>query len=424
MPPRVASYAAQGRIRPREERLDALVDTVLAWAADVDAGHDTIMLAWRRNDVAALNNLARTNRRAAGQLSPHSTGLRGGRNYAVGDRVVALAPDPDRRWVTSQQGTVTAIDAPTRTVTVTFDDTTAPVELRDEQLDDHHLDHAYATTVHRAQGATVDRTHVYADGGGQELTYVALSRARDATTIHCVADNLDQAVEDLQRDWSHDRRQRWTLDTDLPAAPGQRTRPTLQPHVDVGLRLGQLRAEREAILAAMPADPDPAWAAVHVQRRKLEHHLDELRTGSGRYQNSEIGAVSREFRDLEAQVREAQRAAHSPIASRREQRKHARLVENLQPELDEAWRHWEQDITPIERDLLDQLDTLDSETDRLKTVRYHRDSWSLVHKPVLDRLAALDHEIARLEHHADVPVVNQEALRRPPPGREPPGLAR
>ena len=81
-------------------------------------------------------------------------------------------------------------------------------------------------------------------------------------------------------------------------------------------------------------------------------------------------------------------------------------------------------VCPDEHKTLDQLDTLDSETERLKTVRYHRDSWSLVHKPVLDRLAALDHEIARLEHHADVPVVNQEALRRPPPGREPPGLAR
>ena len=420
----VSFYAAQGRIRPREDRLDALVDTVLAWADDVDAGQDTIMLAWRRNDVAALNNLARTNRRAAGRLSPHSTGLRGGRNYAVGDRIVALAPDPSRRWVASQQGTVTAIDAPTRTVTVTFDDTTEPVELRGAQLDEHHLDHAYATTVHRAQGATVDRAHVYADGGGRELTYVALSRARDSTTIHCAADGIDQAVEDLQRDWTHDRRQRWTLDTDLPAGPGQRTRPSLLRSVDVGLRLGQLRAEREAIFAAVPADPDPDWAAVHVQRRKLEQHLDELRTGAGRYSDTDTGEVVRAFRDVEARVQEAQRAAHSPIGSRRQQRKHARLAENLQPELEEARRIWDQAVAPIERDLLEQLDALGTEAERLESARYHRDSWTLTHKPVLDRLTALDHEIARLEHHAQVPVVNQEALRRPAPGREPPGLAR
>ena len=396
----------------------------MTWAADVDAGHDTVMLAWRRNDVAALNHLARTNRRAQGLIGDTSVDAPGGRRYSVGDQVVALAPDPQRRWVTSQRGTVTAIDKRTSTITVAFDDTDQPVVLTGEQLDAQRLDHAYATTVHRAQGATVDRAHVYVDGGGRELTYVALSRARDTTTIHCVADNLDQAVEDLQRDWSHDRRQRWTLDTDLPAAPGQRTRPSLLRGVDVGLRLGQLRAEREAIVAAMPADPDPDWAAVQVQRRKLEQHLDELRTGTGRYQNTELGDVAQAFGDLEARVREAQRAARSPINSRRQQRKHARLGENLQPDLHEARRLWDRVITPIEGDLLDQLDTLGNVADQLETARYHRDSWTLVHTPVLDRLAALDHEIARLEHHADVPVVNQEALRRPPPGHEPPGLAR
>src|SRR3546814_10198737 len=181
----------------------------------------------------------------------------GERRYSVGDQVVALAPDPQRRFVTSQRGTVTAIDKRTSTTTVACDDAVKPVTLTGDQLDAQRLDHVYATTVHRAQGATVDRAHVYLDGGGRELTYVALSRARDTTTIHCVADNLDQAVEDLHRDWSHDRRQRWTLDTDLPATPGQATRPSLLPTVDIGLRLGRLRAERTALLAAMPADPGP-----------------------------------------------------------------------------------------------------------------------------------------------------------------------
>ena len=32
---------------------------VEAWAADVDAGHDTALLAWRRDDVRDLNRLAR-----------------------------------------------------------------------------------------------------------------------------------------------------------------------------------------------------------------------------------------------------------------------------------------------------------------------------------------------------------------------------
>lgn len=48
---------------------------------------------------------------------------------------------------------------------------------------DRHLDYGYALTVHRSQGATYDRSHVLAAGGGRELAYVALSRARERTYI-------------------------------------------------------------------------------------------------------------------------------------------------------------------------------------------------------------------------------------------------
>lgn len=52
------------------------------------------------------------------------------------------------------------------------------------------------------QGATVDRAHVFADGGGRELVYVAMNRARDTSQVYVAADDLDQAVEDLMVEWS------------------------------------------------------------------------------------------------------------------------------------------------------------------------------------------------------------------------------
>jgi AAA domain/Viral (Superfamily 1) RNA helicase len=420
----VSFYAAQGRIRPKQDRLDALIDTVMTWAADVDAGHDTVMLAWRRNDVATLNNLARTNRRAQGLIGDTSVEAPGGRRYSVGDQVVALAPDPQRRWVTSQRGAVTAIDKRTSTITVVFDDADTPVTLAGDQLDAQRLDHAYATTVHRAQGATVDRAHVYLDGGGRELTYVALSRARDSTTIHCVADNLDQAAEDLHRDWSHNRRQRWTLDTDLPATPGQATRPSLLPTVDIGLRLGRLRAERTAIHAAMPADPGPELADLAARRRELEQHLEELHTGTGRYRDTDTGRAAAAFRDVEARAEEARRATNSPTLSRRQQRKHSHLVEDLRADREAARQRWHQLVRPVEQRLGDQIDTLDRQAEQLGITRHQRAFWRLEHPTAVDRLAALNREIARLEHHANIPTADRDALRRRPPGREPPGLAR
>lgn len=138
----------------------------------------------------------------------------GGRHYAAGDRVVFLAPG-DGRWVTSERARVVAVGQ--GRLTVAFDDDRRE-ELAGEDLDAEHLDYAYALTVHRTQAATVDRAHVLADGGGRELAYVAMSRARGTSHVYVVADDVDQAAEDLTAEWRREARQRWLLDTDeVPA---------------------------------------------------------------------------------------------------------------------------------------------------------------------------------------------------------------
>jgi hypothetical protein len=136
-------------------------------------------------------------------------------------------------------------------LTVRFDDGHTAL-LAGEELASDRLDHAYAVTVHRMQGATADRAHVFADGGGRELAYVAMSRARDTSHVYVVADDLDQAVEDLTVEWSADRRQRWVLDVDEPAIDDRARRPSLARRTESTLRLARLRAEREAVQAVAP----------------------------------------------------------------------------------------------------------------------------------------------------------------------------
>ena len=67
--------------------------------------------------------------------------------------------------------------------------------------------------MHRAQGVTTGTCHLLADGGGRELAYVAMSRARTSTTVHVVADDIDHAADDLTREWARDTRARWAIDT-------------------------------------------------------------------------------------------------------------------------------------------------------------------------------------------------------------------
>jgi ATP-dependent exoDNAse (exonuclease V) alpha subunit len=175
---------------------------------DVDDGHDTALLAWRRDDVRDLNRLAREHHRDQGRARDHQLIAPGGRPYAAGDQVVLLAPNPDERLVTSQRLTVADVDLTgARLWAVTAEG--RPVVLSGEAIDAEHLDHGYALTVHRAQGATYDRAHVLANGGGRELADVGLSRARNGTTLHAIADDLPQLRHDLALDWQADRGQRW-----------------------------------------------------------------------------------------------------------------------------------------------------------------------------------------------------------------------
>lgn len=159
-------YQETGRIVTAPTRLDALDAAVDARDADRRAGQDACLLAWRRRDVAALNQLARERCIAAGDVSGPEVSGHGGKRFARGERVVTLAPSDDGRYVTSDRGVVWAVEPDA--LTVRFDDGRTVV-LAGEELAADRLDQAFATTVHRMQGATVDRAHVFADGGGREL---------------------------------------------------------------------------------------------------------------------------------------------------------------------------------------------------------------------------------------------------------------
>lgn len=109
--------------------------------------------------------------------------------------------------------------------------------------------------MHRAQGATYERAHILAAGGGRELAYVAMSRARQQTTIHLTADNLDQGVDDLQRDWGVPRHQRWITHT-----------PTIEIGVDQPVQDDVARTAVGKAVRFETADNEPLgeWLDEHV----------------------------------------------------------------------------------------------------------------------------------------------------------------
>jgi hypothetical protein len=272
-------YADHDRLHVAPTRTEALAAVVDNWYGDVAAGEDAAMFAWRRANVAELNRLARQRWAAEGRLTGPELAVPGGRTYAAGDRVVSLAPTADGRLVTSQAGTVLAADPSSAMLDLRMDDGQY-VRLSAADAGADRLDYGYARTVHRSQGDTVDVSHRYFDGGGRELAYVSMSRARHEAFVYAVADDVDQAKGDLTQDWAHDRRQHWALDTGTPttSVADLEHEPGRPDQLQTVIRQARLRAERDAVAAAIPPDVSGTLREARRQLAALEARRHDLET--------------------------------------------------------------------------------------------------------------------------------------------------
>ena len=117
-----------------------------------------------------------------------------GERIGLGDRVATRRNDPDLGVANRQTWTVTGLG---EDGSLTFRgrgrDRVLPAEYANR-----FVELAYATTVHGAQGETVDRAHVaIGDTTGAAAAYVAMTRGRDGNTAHLVA----ESVEEARRQW-------------------------------------------------------------------------------------------------------------------------------------------------------------------------------------------------------------------------------
>ena len=163
------------------------------WARARARGEDVLMLASRRSQVDALNRLARQQMEAAGLLGQNRLAI-GGRDFAAGDDVIAGRNDYRIGLLNGTRGTVAAVDRTRREVTVDTSEGRT-ITVPHHYLAAGHLTHGYATTVHKAQGATVDIGLLLIDDQTyREAAYTGLSRGRAANRVYSISDDPD-AIE-------------------------------------------------------------------------------------------------------------------------------------------------------------------------------------------------------------------------------------
>jgi conjugative relaxase-like TrwC/TraI family protein len=143
-----AWYARNGRIVVASDRIGAIGALVEGWAGDVAEIDSVAMYAYRRANVAELNRRGRQVWRALGRLQGPDLVAPGGGAYAVGDRVLALAPGAGT--VTSETASVVAVDPSAPSLTLRMDDGGAIRRLVGPEIGADRLAHAYAVTVTNA----------------------------------------------------------------------------------------------------------------------------------------------------------------------------------------------------------------------------------------------------------------------------------
>jgi len=162
------------------------------WWTAHEAGSNAHLLAGTRSEARALNALARQHAAASGRLTGTALTI-GGDDFQVGDRIVLLRNDIGHydldthsrcRVDNGMIGTITAIDHHTQEVDLQLGNQ-RNIRLTGAYVRAGHVDHGYATTIHKAQGMTCDDIFVVGPAGlYREAGYVALSRARNTARLY------------------------------------------------------------------------------------------------------------------------------------------------------------------------------------------------------------------------------------------------
>lgn len=175
-----------------------------AWTSDLGAGKTSVLIATSRTEVAALNARARLERVSQGDVKAEGVDLHDGTRAGCGDWVVTrtnlrtLTTHRGRDWV--KNGDTWTVERQHRdgSLTVRSMRHHGTVRLPAEYVA-ADVELAYATTVHRSQGITVDAAHaLVTEQMTREALYVASTRARTTTTWYVATDDLLEASCDTE----------------------------------------------------------------------------------------------------------------------------------------------------------------------------------------------------------------------------------
>lgn len=291
----LAAYRNEGRITGGASRTQAMCQLVAAWAADRAQGGSQLIMSYFRDDVDALNVMARQVLRAEGVLGADIPVVvkRQERDefgeivehaerkiFATGDQLLFLKNDRKLDVQNGLRGVVEALSASGDFTVKLGDGRTVSFNA----IDYPHITQGYASTVHKAQGQTIDRAYVLASYMlDAHATYVAMSRHRKEVSLFYSRDEFENDAalsamlgrprpKDSTLDYLPTPARRERTEGGLPAGDGRRGRPQPQPTPTAAFIAAHTtpRAATALEIVRANAAKRAARSRSHGQERELE----------------------------------------------------------------------------------------------------------------------------------------------------------
>ena len=279
----VDDYLQHSRLHEHHRGIDTAIDRVGRRGASLHAdGVDALVLTHTRVVADRLNTTITDRLIDQGHLDPDDHVDVDGQRFYVGQRVMARRNDRQIRPSLTSPEWVRNGDRFTVTGTAPFDGISVADDngeiwmIPSYYITSGHLDVAYASTIHAAQGATVDQTHTLATPNmGADALYVAMTRGRESNHVHLAppAFEHDQAHGPLgaPAPWSGREafqqicaNTRTSLDTAI-----DRRRQLRHANIDPA-ELERRRTATRDITTAIAAARTPTVASSHVEAEPVE----------------------------------------------------------------------------------------------------------------------------------------------------------
>ncbi|MEZ4533365.1 MAG: Ti-type conjugative transfer relaxase TraA [Thermomicrobiales bacterium] len=181
----LSAYKAKNKVIGKALKADAIETLIEDWNREYDPDKSTLILAHLRRDVRQLNEMARSKLVERGLVDEGCEFKTedGTRHFAAGDQIVFLKNEGSLGVKNGMIGKV--MEAGSGRLVASIGEGEAAQQVTVDQRFYRNLDHGYATTIHKSQGATVDRVKVLASLSlDRHLTYVAMTRHREDAALY------------------------------------------------------------------------------------------------------------------------------------------------------------------------------------------------------------------------------------------------